>query len=304
MTSIAIPSRPSPLPWLAAGVAVVTGSAPFLISLAMGRLSSLEDDARAMAYASFAGGQVLHAGLAFLVAQWHGERYGRLAFRRPFAPLALFALFLLCWQMLQGQLMSAAFGWASSTTLRHAFLAFSSAIYPVLHIVGTWLSWTGAAWILRSDALPWPPIPVRLRTSGLIAWMPAGVLLMLMPMGMSMFTVYGVDRALAAGSYAGAIVVPVLLAFAGAWLGLPRHLTRIHGWRLLGAGLGAMASAGYLLYRGFVLAAQGVPLLRTDVTLTATLFALAGAVVGMGAFWLWTFALYASLRRGPGAAHT
>ena len=296
MSSIAPSSRPSPLPWFAAGVALVAGSVLFLISVALGRLSSLSDGPRAMAYVSFAGGLVFRAGLAFLIAQWHGERHGRLACRRPLTLLALFALFLLCWQMLQGQLMATAFQWAGSATLKRALLVFSSVIYPVLHIIGTWLSWMGAAWILRKDAVPCPPAPMRLRTSGLIAWMPASVLLMLMPMGVSMFTVYGVDYALAATSYAGAIAAPVLVAFAGAWLGLPRRLARVHGWRLLGSGLGAMASAGYVLYRGFDLAAQAVPLLHTDVTVTTALFALASAVVGLGAFWLWTFALYAGLR--------
>ena len=49
-------------------------------------------------------------------------------------------------------------------------------------------------------------------------------------------------------SYVGALVVPAALIFAGARLGLRRDLVRLHGWRLLGASIAAMASVSVLFY--------------------------------------------------------
>jgi len=296
---MANPARPSPLPWLAAAVALSLGLAIFLATVLLRHgLAALDERARAMAYAAALGNLTFRAGMAFLVAQWHGERHGRLAFRRPALVLALFALFLLGWQVLQIELIDGVLRLVAAASLTRLALVALPFAYPLLHAVSTWLAWVLATWIMRGDALPRPPANVRWRAAGLMTWLLASALLICMPMGMSMAQVYGsMDGTTAAAGYLGAIAVPLALAFVGAWLGAPRFLAHIHGWRLLGAGIAAPVSCAALLFYGFGTAADAAPLLRMEPSLAATLLAAAGAALCLLAYWLWTLLCYAGLRR-------
>jgi hypothetical protein len=289
-------TRPAPLPWLATLIALIVGVVPFLISLIVQHgVSAMSEGARAVAYTSVAGGLVLRGGVAFLVAQWHGERYGQLAFQRPAIVLSLFGLFLLCWQGLMMTIVSLMYRLTASGVPMQAMVAVSSLLYPLLHALGTWLAWLIATAIMRREALPWPSFNARWRAAGLAAWTLASVLAMLAPMAVTMVNTLGIDGyALALASYAGAAVLPIVLAFAGAWLGLPRYLARIHGWRLLGATMGALVSGGWLAYRGFDVLGS----LPLDALLSVVVTVGASLLLCLGAYWVWTFALYTGLRRG------
>lgn len=289
-------ARPAPLPWLATLIALIVGVVPFLISLAVQHdFSTMSEGARAIAYASAAGSLVFRAGVAFLVAQWHGERHGQLAFRRPAIVLALFGVLLLCWQGVQIGAASLMVRLAMTGSSMRIMLAASSVLYPLLHALGTWLAWIIAVRILRQEALPWPSFNARWRAAGLAAWTLASVLAMLAPATVAMINTLGIDGyALALASYAGAAVIPIMLAFAGAWLGLPRYLAGIHGWRLLGASIGALVCGGWLAYRGFDLLGS----LPLDALLSVLVTVGASLLLCLGAYWAWTFALYTGLRRG------
>ena len=289
-------ARPAPLPWLATLIALIVGVVPFLISLAVQHgFSAMSEGARAIAYASAVGSLVFRAGVAFLVAQWHGERHGQLAFRRPAIVLALFGVLLLCWQGVQIGAASLMVRLAMTGGSMRIMLAASSVLYPLLHALGTWLAWIIAVRILRQEALPWPSFNARWRAAGLAAWTLASVLAMLAPATVAMINTLGIDGyALALASYAGAAVIPIMLAFAGAWLGLPRYLAGIHGWRLLGASIGALVCGGWLAYRGFDLLGS----LPLDALLSVVVTIGASLLLCLGAYWVWTFALYTGLRRG------
>lgn len=301
MSSATPPARPPVLPWFAAAVAAVVSSLPFLLSLILRRGQPVNENVLAMAWVSAATGVAFSAGASFLVAQAHGERHGRLAFRRPAIVLALFALFLLIWSALQIELVSLlVHQLTSSEPMAQAVLKISGVFYPVLRGLGIWLTWVLAASIMHKDALPSPPANLRWRAAGLLAWTLASVVLIFMPMGVAMFTVYGIDYATAIASCAAAAAVPIVLAFAGAWLGLPRRLTHIHGWRLLGTAFCALASGGYLLYRIFKLAADALPA-RMEGVLAVPFFAVASALLCLATYWLWTLPFYAGTRRPPAA---
>lgn len=289
-------ARPAPLPWLATLIALIVGVVPFLISLAVQHgFSAMSEGARAIAYASAVGSLVFRAGVAFLVAQWHGERHGQLAFRRPAIVLALFGVLLLCWQGVQIGAASLMVRLAMTGSSMRIMLAASSVLYPLLHALGTWLAWIIAVRIMRQEALPWPSFNARWRAAGLAAWTLASVLAMLAPATVAMINTLGIDGyALALASYAGAAVIPIMLAFAGAWLGLPRYLAGIHGWRLLGATVGALVSGGWLAYRG----SDVLGSLPLDALLSVVVTIGASLLLCLGAYWVWTFALYTGLRRG------
>lgn len=291
-------ARPAPLPWLATLVALIVGVVPFLISLSVQHgLSAMSEGARAVAYASTAGSLVFRAGVAFLIAQWHGERHQRLAFRNPAIVLSLFGVFLLCWQGVQiGAVMLVA-RVASSGVQMRSLLVMSTVLYPLLHAFGTWLAWIIASRTMRNDALPWPTFNARSRTAGLAAWMLASVLAMLTPMAMSMLASLGLGYSIAAAGYAGVALFPVAFAFLGAWLGLPRYLAGIHGWRLLGATVGTLASGAWLIYRAMDTLAE----LSLDSVMGTVLLGIGGVLLCLAAFWAWTWAFYASLRRGAAA---
>jgi len=289
-------ARPAPLPWLATLIALIVGVVPFLISLAVQHgFSAMSEGARAIAYASAVGSLVFRAGVAFLVAQWHGERHGQLAFRRPAIVLALFGVLLLCWQGVQIGAASLMVRLAMTGSSMRIMLAASSVLYPLLYALGTWLAWIIAVRIMRQEALPWPSFNARWRAAGLAAWTLASVLAMLAPATVAMINTLGIDGyALALASYAGAAVIPIMLAFAGAWLGLPRYLAGIHGWRLLGATVGALVSGGWLAYRG----SDVLGSLPLDALLSVVVTIGASLLLCLGAYWVWTFALYTGLRRG------
>lgn len=289
-------ARPSPLPWYAAAVALIIGLAPLLFSLVSPHgLSSLNERMRAITLMSTLGSVVFRVGATFFVAQWHGERYGRLAFQRPALVLALFGVFMLCWQLVVMAAATLPMRLAADATSMRLVLLVSSVLFPLLHALGIWLSWLLAAWIMRKEALPWPPANLRWRAAGLAAWTLASLLAQLTPMAVVMVNTLGIDGyALAAASYAGAAVIPIMLAFAGAWLGLPRYLAGIHGWRLLGATVGALVCGGWLAYRGFDLLGS----LPLDALLSVLVTVGASLLLCLGAYWAWTFALYTGLRRG------
>lgn len=288
-------ARPAPLPWLAAAIALIVSLVPFLISLiVLHRLSALSESARAMAYASAAGSAVFRVGLAFLIAQWHGERHEQLAFRRPALVLSLFGVFLLCWQGVQIGAAMALVRLTLSGASMQTMMIVSSLVYPLLHALGTWLAWMIAARIMRKDALPWPSFNARWRAAGLTAWSLASVLAMLAPMMMAALASSGIDSyTLAAAGYAGAVMIPVALAFAGAWLGLPRYMAGIHGWRWLIAAIGALISNALLAYVCFGFFVEVV----LDTVAMTVLIGVFCALLCLGTYWVWTFALYTGLRR-------
>ena len=128
--------------------------------------------------------------------------------------------------------------------------------------------------------------------AGLAAWLFASVCLLLMTTTVPMLLDYfDDDLARMMFGYVGAVAVPAGLVFAGTRLGLPRDLVRLHGWRLLGASLAAMASTSVVFFGGAVAwrhAGAGV------LSGTMAIVVLGSAFV---ACWVWFRVFYASVSR-------
>lgn len=302
-------SRPTALPWMAAAVAAAVTIVVFLYALhVVSALSSRSDDDRlTFMWSSFISSLVLHAGLAFLIAQWHGERHGQLAFRRRAPLLAIYALFLLAWQAVEvfavralvRRLTIGALGavgeFDNDGTYQGLVLRLSGFVIPVLYILVAWLAWWLATRLLRKDALPGTSsVNVRLRVAGLAAWTLAVLLLFQMPQGVALLQERFDDNpALAVMSgYVGITVILVALAFAGALRGLPRNLGQLHGWRLLGASFAAMITAVAL-----TLSALG-SLQLTGSLMAGLLIVILTSGIG-AAYWLWVRVFYAGVVNVP-----
>lgn len=293
------PSRPSSLPWFAALTVLLTGLAPFLVTLAIRGIDLGASAASvAMSYASLVGSLIFRTGIAFLIAQAHGERHGRLAFRRPLAVLAIFALCVLGWQALQimvGMSLARTLSGSADFSIMVGVLAV---FHPFLYVLGIWLSWLIAASAMRKDAQPMPPARVRWRVAGLIAWVSTGMVslgvpAMLVYMAMSMDG----DYMHAAGAYVGLIAVPFALAFFGAWLGLPRELGRVGGWRVIGVVVAAMLSIALLIYGAYLGTLRGLSgdiASQPSLAIGLAVFALAAC---FGMFCLWAWIVYVAARR-------
>lgn len=287
-------SRPSALPWYAAATSLGVGLVPFLVTVAVQWPRSLPDDqALWFSYASFVANLVFRTGVAFLIAQWYGERHDCLAFRRPAAVLAIFALGLLCWLAVQMGVTTGLLHLLTGSIPLSIASALLSLLHPLIQALGVWLSWLAAATLMRKDALPFPPSRVRLRTAGLVAWTVASAQATFLPISLAMIAAYTRESyVLAAAISAVAMVPPMAAAFAGAWMGLPRDLTRIHGGRLLAVTIVAAGSTALVLW-GLLLGMSRLlsPDIRTS-PLPATGLAVLALAVGMGAYYVWTVALY------------
>jgi hypothetical protein len=293
------PSRPSNLPWLAALVALLAGLVPFLITLAMRGVDlGTGGAATAVSYASLIGSLIFRMGISFLIVQAHGERHGRLVFRRPLAVLAIFALCLLGWQALQ---ITLTMGLARSLAGEGNFATIASLLavfHPFLYTLGIWLSWIIAAGAMHKDAQPMPPAQVRWRTAGLIAWISASVL----ALGTPAMLVYAAmsldgDYAQAAIACTGLIAVPAMIAFVGTWLGLPRELNRVGGWRVIGVIFAAVLSTALLVYGAYLGAMRGLSgdiASQSSLAIGLAVFSLAAC---FGMFCLWTWIVYVATRR-------
>lgn len=292
-------SRPSALPWYAAATSLAIGLLPFLATLAV-QWSRMHADSRMIwiSYTSFAGSLVFRTGVAFLIVQWHGERHGCLAFRRPAAVLGIFALGLLCWLAVQ---------MVATTGLLHLLTAgvpvaiassLLALLHPLIQALGVWLAWIAAAALMRKDAQPFPPSRVRWRTAGLIAWMPASLQALLLPASLIAITTYtGENYALAAALSAGVIITTIAAAFIGAWLGLPRDLARIHGGRLLVVAIAAFATTALVLGGLLFGIARVFSAAILASALTATGLAVLALAACVGAYYLWTLLLYLGTTR-------
>ncbi|MBN3786838.1 hypothetical protein [Burkholderia sp. Ac-20353] len=284
---------------MAAAVAAIVPTLLFVYSLhRLLASSSLPEDRVAIIGSAFIFGIVFNAGLAFLIAQWHGERHEQLAFRRPALLLAIYALFLAVWEIARGYLANALVqGFIDRDELyQKLVIMLLPMVNPVLYTLVAWLAWWFATRLLRKDALPGiPSVDARLRVAGLAAWTLACALLFLMPQAMAMLLIRfddGPGPAGAVAGYIGAAAIPVALAFAGALRGLPRGLARLHGWRLLGSSIAAMISVSLLAYG----AMQVLSSLHLPASVAAGLLIVI-VVVGVGAaYWLFTRMLFAGVR--------
>jgi len=245
-------ARPVSLPWTAAVIAAVVTTAPFLSSFYfLAKESSLSPDLLAVNLANFIVSLVFRTGLVFLIVQWHGEQRGQLAFRRPALLLTIYASCLLGWQIVQIFLFQALMrGLSDGIYSLNLIVTIITPLNAVLYSLVAWLTWWFITRMLRKDALPLAAHGnARRRIAGLAAWLFASVLLSFMTQAMQMLLDYfDDDLKLVMLNYIGTVAIPTALVFAGAMLGLPRDLSRLHGWRLLGASLVAMACVSLLAY--------------------------------------------------------
>lgn len=239
------------LPKVAAFVAAVAITAPFLYSLYFLKSSSLSNDVLAMRLIAFIGNLVFRTGLVFLIVQLHGERRGQLAFRRPALLLAIYGACLLGWQFGQGFLFQALMRSLSDTpAYLRLMLAMVAPLSAMLYSLVALLTWRLVTRMLRNDVLPViPSSSAARRIAGLAAWLFASVLLTFAPQVVYMLVNYFDDDSnLIMLNCIGMVVVAAAIVYVGARSGLPRNLGRLHGWRWLGASLAAMASISLLAY--------------------------------------------------------
>ena len=241
------PTRPVSLPGAAALVAALIITLLFLSGLYV-QLTRFSLDTRMLALqlASFIQNLVFRT-VVYLIVRWHGEHRDQLAFRRPL--LASYALCLLVWQIaqifiIQVVLLSLARNGTHLTVIVNLIAPVSAALYALV----AWFAWRLVTRMFRHDALP-RRRAVGAAHAGLAAWLFASVCLLLMTTTVPMLLDYfDDDLARMMFGYVGAVAVPAGLVFAGTRLGLPRDLVRLHGWRLLGASLAAMASTSVVFY--------------------------------------------------------
>jgi len=290
-------SRPSSLPRSAAVIAAAITAAPFLYSFYfLAKESLLSADVFAINLANFISSLVYRTGLVFLIVLWHGEQRGQLAFRRPALLLTIYASCLVGLQIAQMLITQALIRHLNDgSAMLNFVVTISILLNAVLYALVAWLAWRLITHILRKDALPLaPPGNARRRIAGLAAWLFASVLVSLMTQATPLLLDYfDDDLKLVMLNYIGAIAVPTALVFAGAMRGLPSDLSRLHGWRLLGASLAAMASVSLLGYAAVrVLGNMHGTVNLLSGVLTVTLLA------GIGvAHRVWFRVFYAAVRR-------
>lgn len=245
-------SRPGSLPRTAAVIAAAIAAAPFLYGYyGLAKASFLSADVLAVNLTNLISSLVYRTGLVFLIVLWHGEQRGQLAFRRPALLLTIYASCLVGWEIAQRLMFEALIRHLNDgSAMLNFIVTIISLLNVVLYALVAWLTWRFITHMLRKDALPLaPPANARRRIAGLAAWMFATVLLSFMTQATPMLLDYfDDDLKLVMFDYIGTVAVPTALVFAGAMLGLPRDLSRLHGWRLLGASLAAMASVSLLAY--------------------------------------------------------
>jgi len=289
-------TRPVSLPGAAALVIALLMTVLFLSSLSV-MLPRFHATSQivALQLASFIEGLVFRTGLVYLIVRLHGEHRDQLAFRRPAWLLASYASCLLAWQFAQMFLypvvLQSLIGHGVPLTVITGLMA---PVNAVLFAFVAWFAWWFVTRMFRSDALPAVPRGHAARyIAGLAAWLFASVWMLLVtwavPMMLDTFD-DNVGRVMV--GYVGAVAVPAALVFAGAKLGLPRDLVRLHGWRLLGASLAAIASVSVLFYLALRLLESmlGVSVLSG----TMAIVVLVGAFV---AYRVWFRVFYAPVSR-------
>ncbi|WP_322082545.1 hypothetical protein [Burkholderia sp. BCC1972] len=246
------PTRPVSLPGAAALVAALIITLLFLSGLYV-QLTRFSLDSRMLAIqlTSFIQNLVFRTGLVYLIVSWHGEHRDQLAFRRPARLLTAYALCLLVWQIAQIFIIQmVVVSLAGNGTHLTAIVKLIAPVSAVLYAFVAWLAWWFVTRTFRHDALPDVPRSHAARyIAGLAAWLFASGWLLLITWTVPMLLDNFDDNLVRVMvSYVGAVAVPAALAFAGARLGLPRDVDRLHGWRWLGASLAAMASLSVLFY--------------------------------------------------------
>jgi len=306
-----LPADRSNLPWLAAGTAMLVVLLWHCLTFSALVLRAPSDNeqilgALSMTLRMVGEGLLVQGGLAFLVAQWRGERRQEWAFRRPMLLMALFALGLLAWSVLTMLLYQGLFLWLGTALTVRGLQVWLSVLGWGLAPLSVWASWRVALLACRKDRLATPPPSgLRPRAAGLAAWMQATATIAGVSLAMPLvntFDAYSTAGWL--GTWAGALAAAAF-AFGGAWLALPRHLSQVRAGRLLGASLLAFVCAWIVLagacVAGLILLFGGS---ARDDTLLVALFVVIAVLppLGMLGFqWLWTRLLYASLRRAATA---
>ncbi|MCA3867362.1 MAG: hypothetical protein IOC34_16715, partial [Burkholderia sp.] len=246
------PTRPVSLPGAAALVAALIITVLFLSGLYVQLTRfSLDSQMLAIQLTSFIQNLVFRTGLVYLIVRWYGEHRDQLAFRRPARLLTAYALCLLVWQIAQIFIIQlVVVSLAGNGTHLTAILKLMAPVSAALYAFVAWFAWWFVTRMFRNDALPEAPRGHATRyIAGLAAWLFASVWLLLMTQTVPMLlNTFDDNLVRVMVSYVGALVVPAALIFAGARLGLRRDLVRLHGWRLLGASLAAMASVSVLFY--------------------------------------------------------
>lgn len=250
-------------------------------------------------------GLLVQGGIAFLIAQRSGERGQPIAFERPAMPLLTFGGALLVRNVVVLLLYRSAYGLLVSVLDLRWIELVDLLGSLALDTLGTWLAWKLVLSVHRGQAivLP-PPAAQRGRAAGLAGWLQATCVLVgayaAIPfLGSS--ELYDVTAWLAIWVVA---LVCAALAFGGAWLALPRQLSRVHVGRLLGAGLLATACAqAFLAFAMFaaVLVLWGAGNEATALIVLGVL-ALLSLLAVFGFQWLWTRLCYAGPRRSARTA--
>ena len=306
------PAQRSNLPWLAAITAMLMVVAWHCVTFGLMMLRAPSDNEQIFTYLTMTlktigEGLLVQGGLAFLIAQWHGERHQEWAFRRPLMLMAVFAGGLLGWDAVVMVVYRVMFMLLGTTMMGYGVQTGIFALGLALDVVGIASSWWLALLVCRKDriAMP-PPAGQRARAAGLAGWMQATAVVV----GMSLL--YPLVNA--SDAYSPVIVISTwigallagALAFGGAWFGLPRNLSLVRVHRLLGASALAFLCA-YLLLAGVgvvvALLIFGGSGRMGDAIAIAILVAL-GLIplLGMLGFqWLWTRVFYAKVRRASAA---
>lgn len=300
--------RNARLPWLAAAAAVLVTILQYGLSLMLVLTRSGPEAAGmsqlAMLLLSLTGQFILAGSLAFLIAQWHGERRRELFFGQPWIVVSIFAGVLLLWGVLttllyQFVLLDLIASMKSSSM---SLIAMTLIDVP-LSAFGTWLAWRLATWLRRTDVLPTPPLASQtVRAAGLVGWVLYALLLITVPL---LWPTAGTVNPYEPWQWLlirAGMLVPAILAFIGALIGLPRQLPAVRIARLLAASLVALVCSGLLTVGTGVAAIallMGGAYGGSDSTVIALLIALGGVLLlGIPAlYWLWTRVFYASLRR-------
>ncbi|MBY8607641.1 hypothetical protein [Burkholderia arboris] len=290
------PTRPVSLPGAAALVAALIITVLFLSGLYVQLTRfSLDSQMLAIQLTSFIQNLVFRTGLVYLIVRWYGEHRDQLAFRRPARLLTAYALCLLVWQIAQIFIIQlVVVSLAGNGTHLTAILKLMAPVSAALYAFVAWFAWWFVTRMFRNDALPEAPRGHATRyIAGLAAWLFASVWLLLMTQTVPMLlNTFDDNLVRVMVSYVGALVVPAALIFAGARLGLRRDLVRLHGWRLLGASLAAMASVSVLFYLALQL---------LDGMLEVGVLSGMMAIVVLGgafvAYWVWFRVFYAPVGR-------
>lgn len=295
------------LPWLAAATAVLIAILPFLFTLKfmLARRAEGQDPAALwIMLATFGSGLLFKGWVAFLIAQWRGERRGELAFRRFALLMLAFAVGLLVWIALTTLFYQFAFvalhRSGGSISLMNVV---STLLTPLLNTLGIWLAWSIATRLLRNDVLPPLAQPnMAPRIAGLAALGLAVVLLCATSFALPTLTLAIPDAGMSLLVYWSSAILPVVLAFVGGLLGLRSGVHAVHGVRMLGATLAAMVSAGLLSYGCFVLTSDLlVPQLGLSGGVAATLCVIVLLAGIVGSYGLWMHIFYRSVRRSTAA---